>query len=279
MNLAKLKLAKDVTIKFLGTHSASILAGTAIVGVGWTAYETHKATLKADEFLRENDFENVEPEGQREMRIESLKFYIRPALVAVGTVAAIVGSNYISHRKIMGLMAALAMTELDAKKTREKIAEVFGDEAIGKVEDALNLSKGKDIVEKIPEDVRTIHAQDDSKILFCEGYMTGQYFYASMEDVKSAVNSYHALLLNDGVADYADFLQRLSDLNGAPFEEKIGQFVIPKMASDFGYSFERDGLIDFRFTSGIDDLTGRPYAVITPTQRPRADYLSSMYDI
>ena len=97
-----MKLTKTCA-KFLRKHGGTILAVAASVGVGLTAYETHKAAVKATTLVVMN---KDEPMTKKEVVQECWKFYIPAAVLGGGTIACILGSNTLNKKQIASLSAA-----------------------------------------------------------------------------------------------------------------------------------------------------------------------------
>lgn len=90
-----MKLTKTCA-KFLRKHGGTILAVAASVGVGLTAYETHKAAVKATTLVVMN---KDEPMTKKEVVQECWKFYIPAAVLGGGTIACILGSNTLNKSR------------------------------------------------------------------------------------------------------------------------------------------------------------------------------------
>ena len=120
-----MKLTKTCA-KFLRKHGGTILAVAASVGVGLTAYETHKAAVKATTLVVMN---NDEPMTKKEVVQECWKFYIPAAILGGGTIACILGSNTLNKKQIASLTAAYMALGKTYQEYRRQVAERIGSEA------------------------------------------------------------------------------------------------------------------------------------------------------
>lgn len=173
--MKKLPISKMVKVSkaFLVKHSADILTGFTACGVVITAIETHKATLKAEEYLRINGYSQANPDTQKVLKREAAKKYAVPVVTGVATIGAAVGANYINHKQIAGLAAACTVAETALAEHRDKIEELMGEKALQKLDDELNIEKAADILTN--DDEVLVTGKGD--VLCCEGYLTGKKVY------------------------------------------------------------------------------------------------------
>lgn len=119
-----MKLTKTCA-RFLRKHGGTILAVAASVGVGLTAYETHKAAVKATTLVTMN---KDEPMSKKEVVQECWKFYIPAAVLGGGTIACILGSNALNKKQIASLTAAYMALGKTYQEYRRQVAERIGSE-------------------------------------------------------------------------------------------------------------------------------------------------------
>ena len=89
-----MKLGKKI-FGYLGKHGATLLSVAAAAGVVLTAAETAKATTKAQSLI---DMNKAEPMSKKEVVEECWSYYIPAAIVGVGTIACILGSNIMNKK-------------------------------------------------------------------------------------------------------------------------------------------------------------------------------------
>lgn len=161
-----MKLTKTCA-KFLRKHGGTILAVAASVGVGLTAYETHKAAVKATTLVVMN---KDEPMTKKEVVQECWKFYIPAAVLGGGTIACILGSNTLNKKQIASLTAAYMALGKSYQQYRRQVAERIGSEAEA---DILEKSKVEEL------------AEEDKKLLCYEPF-SNRYFHATEAELYDA---------------------------------------------------------------------------------------------
>lgn len=161
-----MKLTKTCA-KFLRKHGGTILAVAASVGVGLTAYETHKAAVKATMLVGMN---KAEPMSKKEIMQECWKFYIPAAVLGGGTIACILGSNALNKKQIASLTAAYMALGKSYQQYRRQVAERIGSEAEA---DILEKSKVEE------------PAEEDKKLLCYEPF-SNRYFHATEAELYDA---------------------------------------------------------------------------------------------
>lgn len=161
-----MKLTKTCA-KFLRKHGGTILAVAASVGVGLTAYETHKAAVKATTLAVMN---KDEPMTKKEVVQECWKFYIPAAVLGGGTIACILGSNTLNKKQIASLSAAYMALGKTYQEYRRQVAERIGSEAEANI-----LEKSK-VEEPAEED----------KQLLCYEPFSNRYFHATEAELYDA---------------------------------------------------------------------------------------------
>lgn len=161
-----MKLTKTCA-KFLRKHGGTILAVAASVGVGLTAYETHKAAVKATTLVVMN---NDEPMTKKEVVQECWKFYIPAAILGGGTIACILGSNTLNKKQIASLTAAYMALGKTYQEYRRQVAERIGSEAEA------------DILEKS----KVEEPAEEDKQLLCYEPFSNRYFHATEAELSDA---------------------------------------------------------------------------------------------
>lgn len=161
-----MKLTKTCA-KFLRKHGGTILAVAASVGVGLTAYETHKAAVKATTLVVMN---KDEPMTKKEVVQECWKFYIPAAILGGGTIACILGSNTLNKKQIASLTAAYMALGKTYQEYRRQVAERIGSEAEA------------DILEKS----KVEEPAEENKQLLCYEPFSNRYFHATEAELYDA---------------------------------------------------------------------------------------------
>lgn len=161
-----MKLTKTCA-RFLRKHGGTILAVAASIGVGLTAYETHKAAVKATTLVTMN---KDEPMSKKEVVQECWKFYIPAAVLGGGTIACILGSNALNKKQIASLTAAYMALGKTYQEYRRQVTERIGSEAEA---DILKKSKVEEPAE-------------EDKQLLCYEPFSNRYFHATEAELYDA---------------------------------------------------------------------------------------------
>jgi hypothetical protein len=183
---------------FVKRNSSTILTCLGGVGVIATAVMAVKATPKALSLIEEAK----EEKGEELSKWETVKVagpvYVPAILTGVGTLACIFGSNIISKHQQATLMSAYALLDKSYKEYREKVDEIYGENA------------GEQVRAEIAKDAYTGDGtlEDDDKELFYDFY-SGRHFESTRETVlQAAYETNRALFVNCavGLNEYYDFL-------------------------------------------------------------------------
>lgn len=196
--------------EFLRRNSSTILTCIGAVGVVATSVMAVRATPKALCLI-----DNAEKEkGEKLSKWETVKVtgptYIPAIITGAATIACIFGSNVISKHQQAALMSAYALLDNSYKEYRNKVDDIYGDEAGEKVREEI----AKD---KYAGDGKL---EDDSKELFYDFY-SGRYFESTKEAVMWAeYETNRALFVNYavGLNEFYEFL----GLEPRPEYDEIG---------------------------------------------------------
>lgn len=153
-------------------QTSTILTWVGAVGVVATSVLTAKSTFKAALILEQ---EKCERGGELTMT-ESIKIawpaYIPPVMMGAATITCIFGANILNQRTQASLMSAYALLNNSYKDYKEKVKELYGEDADAKVKEAIALET-IDEVEKPKE--------DDVELFF--DFNALRYFEGKMSDV------------------------------------------------------------------------------------------------
>lgn len=195
---------------FLRRNSSTILTCVGAVGVVATTVMAVKATPKVLTLL-----ENAEEEkGETLTKWETVKIaapsYIPATIMGVGTIACIIGSDVINKRRQANLVSAYALLDATYKDYKQKVDELYGEEA------------GQKVREEIAKDKYTgdVELSDDDKELFYDFY-SGRYFNATKEAVLRAEYELNRELYVNGYARVNTFYECLG-LPTRPEYDELG---------------------------------------------------------
>lgn len=172
----------DKCLKYVEKNSTTILSGIGAVGVVTTAIMAVKATPKAIDILEQREEYKQEIYGEPLTKFERLiavtPVYLPTILMGSATVAAILGANHINQERQAALTSAYAYLNSSFNEYRNKVNEIFGEDADLKVKDAIAADKYKNIEESQLDMIE--------KKLFYEEY-SGRYFEITIADLQNII--------------------------------------------------------------------------------------------
>ncbi len=180
------------------------------------------------------------------------KCYVPAAITGAVSIACLIGSNSVNARRNAALATAYKISETAFNEYREKVVEEIGD----KKEQVIRDKVAKDTVEKTPVKSSEVIVTRKGDTL-CYDSISGRYFKADVEKIKSAVNELNRNMTYDMYVSLSD----LYDLLDLPHT---------KISDDLGWNLD-DGLVDIRFGSTISE-DNEPCIVMDYTVAPRYDF-------
>lgn len=200
-NQALQKLCNQSAL-FLKRHSSTILTCIGAVGVIGTAVTAVRATPKAIKLIEQTEYET----GEELTKLEIVKLagpaYIPSILIGASTITCIFGANALNKRQQAALVSAYALIDSSYKQYRNKVKELFGEEADVKILEAI----AKDHYVGVPGCVSI--DTDGEKTLFYEEYR-GKYFESTMEAVINAEYHFNRNFAMRGYANLNEFYEFL----------------------------------------------------------------------
>lgn len=119
----------DKTVLFVKRNTSTILSCVGVVGVVATAVMAVKATPKALSRLEKAKEEKGEDLTKVETIMVAGPVYIPTVVVSASTIGCILGANILSRRQQAALTSAYALLNSSYIEYRNKVAELFGEEA------------------------------------------------------------------------------------------------------------------------------------------------------
>ena len=182
---------------FVKRNSATILTALGSAGLVATTVMAVKATPKAMELIKQAE----EEKGDRLTGLEAVqtagKVYIPTIIVGTSTLACIFGANALNKRKQAALMSAYALLDSSYKEYKNKVNELYGEEAGREVQASIARDKYDDSVET-----------EDDKELFYDAF-SGRYFNSTSYDVLQAEYKLNRQLSVNGGAYLNEFYEFL----------------------------------------------------------------------
>lgn len=183
---------------FLRRNSSTILTCIGAVGVVATTVMAVKATPKALECIERAKEEKGEELTVFETVVVAGPVYIPTVITGAATIACIFGSNVLNKHQQATLMSAYALLDSSYKDYKNKVDELYGEDA------------GVHVREEIAKDKYTGDSTllDDDKELFYDFY-SERYFESTKEEVLMAEYEVNrALFVNCavGLNEFYNFL-------------------------------------------------------------------------
>lgn len=184
---------------FLKRNAPTILTSIGGIGVVATSILAVKATPKAMRLIEKAEKEKGDELTKLEIAVNAGPAYIPAAITGLTTIACIFGANALNKRQQAALMSAYALIDSSYKEYKNKVKELYGEEADQKVRADVAKDKFKD---------DEPYHEDDGKQLFYDEY-SNRYFRATNEEVLKAEYEINRILAEDCYAtlnEYYDLL-------------------------------------------------------------------------
>jgi len=232
------------TVKFfLEKNNTTILTGIGIAGVITTAIMTGKATIKANDILKDEDALN-------DTVLEKIKIvwkcYIPPVMVGGATIGCIIGVNTINERRNAALAGLYSIAQTTFKEYQEQVVKQLGENKERKIRDEVDHEK----VLKNPPDTVIFTGGN----VLCYDSISGRYFQSDIEKIKKTVNEVNRRLMTE----------MFISLNDLYFELGLSGI---KLGDDMGFNLDYS-LLDMNFSSQLTE-EGKPCLVLNYNVNPR----------
>ena len=242
---------------YLKRNTPTILTCMGGVGVVATAVTAVRATPKALQALEIAE----KQKGGSLTNLEKFRVagpvYIPSVAIGVSTLACIFGANALNKRQQAALTSAYAMLNTSYKEYKNKVKDMYGDEA------------ANDVTEQIAEDKYDANTvEGDGKDLFYDEF-SGRFFRSTIEEVQRAeYNLNRDLVLRDwvNINEFYDYL-KLDKVDGG---DHIGWSTYMNMDMYW------QSWVDFSNRKTVTD-DGKEYYIITMFQEPIAGYEDYIY--
>lgn len=178
---------------FIKRNSATILSFIAVGGVVATAVTTARATPKAVAALASAQLNK----GEELTTVEKVKIvapvYLPPLVTGTATIMCILGSNILNQRTQVSMASAYALIDQSYHDYRNKVQEIYGEEADHKIIEAIAVDKSEHVYINAsyldgPCDSSLEEESSGKPVLWYEEY-SKRFFEASLEQVLAA--EYH----------------------------------------------------------------------------------------
>ena len=184
---------------FFRKYSSTILTVVGSAGVVATSVLAVKATPKALALMEEAKEEKGDELTLKETIKVAWKPYIPATIVGVSTIACIFGINHLSTRNQASLMSAYALLDSSYKEYREKVGELYGEDADNNVK--------KVIVKAKYNTLKDVYEEEGKELFF--DYEGVRYFWSTIEEIEEAEYKFNQNLSMSGFGCVNDFYDLL----------------------------------------------------------------------
>lgn len=245
-------------------NSPAILTAIGVTGTLTTAYLAAKAGFKSAAVIADAEENGTLPHPETgediPVKFDELKFqqkfellwelYVPAATCATLTIAAIICSNRVSERRAAALASAYTLAEKNFKSYREKTLKKVGKKKEQEIRDDI----ATDEVNKKPPSKSKITVVGNFETLVLDQY-SGRYFTGDIEKIRSAVNDFNAMVINDNYGSLTEFY------------ELIG-LDATSVSGDFGWTTDKLLEVNYSWTT----WNGDPLLCIDFISRPVSKY-------
>ena len=180
----------------LKRNSGTILTGIGSAGVVVTSVMAVKATPKAINIIREAKEEKGEDLTVIEIIRTAGPIYIPAIISGASTIACIFGANILNKRSQAALASAYMFLDNSYKEYKNKVSELYGDDANNNIREEIAKDKYKDYSNSFTDD----------KQLYFDEY-SGRYFQSTPEDIQKAEYELNRTLSIDDEAYLNDWYE------------------------------------------------------------------------
>lgn len=237
----------------LTKHSPEILIGLGVAGLLGTTVLAVMETPKVLKLLENKKNElDVEKLSVKDTVKTVWKNYIPCAVLAVTSVACIVGASNISARRNAALAAAYAIGNKAFSDYKEEVINLLGEEKDKEIKERV----ADKLLKENPVTNKEVIITDNNEHL-CYDEITGRYFKSSQNKIKEAQN-----VIND----------RLRDEMWVSLNDLYYELCLPnvRVGDDLGWNVD-DGYLDIILSSRIAE-DGTPCLTLDYSIGPRYDY-------
>ena len=237
----------------LTKHSPEILIGLGVAGLLGTTVLAVRETPKVLKLLENKKNElDVEKLSIKDTVKTVWKNYIPCAVLAVTSVACIVGASNISARRNAALAEAYAIGNKAFSDYKEEVINLLGEEKEKEIKERV----ADKLLKENPVTSKEVIITDNNEHL-CYDEITGRYFKSSQNKIKEAQN-----VIND----------RLRDEMWVSLNDLYYELCLPnvRVGDDLGWNVD-DGYLDIILSSRIAE-DGTPCLTLDYSIGPRYDY-------
>lgn len=204
-------------------HAPVLFIGAGLVGAGVTAYMAFKSAPKV-RLVLEDAAADAEEEGKRFGAIDKAiivgKTMWPVFAVALLSAISVLWGGHVSNGRTVRTMTALAATEKRLSDYQTSTLEEIGEEAERKIRKRMAEKRYSELPEDRPAIIAT--GRDDEQLFF--DMVSGREFYATMNQVDSAINCVNERLLDSEFVSLNDFYDEIDSPNLPRVESHLGDY-------------------------------------------------------
>ena len=189
--------------KFASQNSTQLLTGTAIAGVGATAYLAAKAGSRAGRHLEYLQSKREEPLSLEEKVRFTWRFFVPTLGSATLTVSAIVLAQRINERRAAALAGLYALSEKALLDHKDKVEELLGTEKAREVEHRVTQDK----INETSGSTEVLILGTEETLIY--DTWSGRYFKSSENTIMQTQNSFNNNLMSDNFMTANEFYSML----------------------------------------------------------------------
>lgn len=216
MDLSKIKEAFPV-----------ILSLASVAGLATTTALAIKATPKATELLKTEETKKGEKLTKKEIVKTVWKIYIPTSVAFVGTASCIIGAAILNRKQQASLVSAYALVSSSYNKYKDKVKQLFGEEAHRNIISEIAAEKAKNnhiTAESMWHSTTLEFGDNEEEVTFYDTF-SDRYFTSTVNKVLQA--EYHLnrnYFLNACSQTLNDFYALLG-IEPTDFGENVGWFL------------------------------------------------------
>lgn len=197
---------------FLSRNSSTILTVLGGIGVIATAVLAAKASPKAAALIESKEEDKGEELTKWEVVKTATPAYIPAIVTGVSTIACIFGANILNKHQQASLASAYALIDNSYKAYKDKLKELYGEEAHNNIIDALAVEKAEEIgvYNYGPVSLCNLSIEDGTSEprLFYDEF-SNRYFETTIEQVINAEYHFNRNFVLRGYAFLNEFYEFL----------------------------------------------------------------------
>ena len=169
-------------MKLVSANLPPITAGIAMAGVGITAIESGRASIKAGKKLEEMHYTMDHEPTNTEKVVAVAPYYFKTIVIGSLTILCIFVCLVDGQKKLIAMGTAYSLSEKGRKELEEKTEELFGENKFQKIKEEIS----KDHIAQNPPDEKDIYQVPGAGNSLFYDAMAEEYFRSDVESLRTA---------------------------------------------------------------------------------------------